>query len=68
MKYVILFDCHWDDKYPVPYTCGEFSLEAKNDLEVIYYIKNHFLDHRNLCGYNFIISNDINCFEIKLGA
>lgn len=66
--FAILFDCNWDTAwYPVAHTCGEFSLERRNDLEVDFYIMKHFLHHRGLCGYHFIIDDGENVYEIKMG-
>lgn len=41
--YEIDFECFWDDRYPVPHTCGTFFLDKSDDLEVIYEIKRRFL-------------------------
>ncbi len=66
--YVITFDCKWDTAwYPVDHTCGEFSLERCNDLEVDFYILNKFLHQKGLCGYHFIIDNGEHIYEIKTG-
>ena len=66
--YVITFDCKWDTAwYPVDHTCGEFSLECRNDLEVDFYILKHFLHHKGLCKYHFIIDDGKNVYEIKMG-
>lgn len=67
MSYKVLFDCHWDDDYPVNHTFGEFPVQANDDLEVIFYIKRKFLQHRSLCGYHFIIDGGESVFEIKMG-
>lgn len=67
-NFKILYDCYWDDSYPIDHTNGEFSLQKESDLEVIYYITNKFLHYRNLLHYYFIIDNGTNVFEIKIGA
>lgn len=66
--YVITFDCKWDTAwYPVDHTCGEFSLECRDDLEVDFYILNKFLHQKGLCGYHFIIDDGEHIYEIKTG-
>ena len=59
-RYIIMYDCYWSSNYPVQHTYGEFPLYAENDLKVIYYIKNKFL--------NFIINGENDIFEIKIGV
>lgn len=67
-NYTILYDCNWDSNYPINHTCGEFPLQADNDLEVIFYITRKFLHHPSLLGYHFIIDGEETAFEIKMGA
>lgn len=66
--YVVLFDCYWDENYPVKHTYGEFPLCVDNDLQAIYYITKKFLHHPSLCGYHFIVDSGEAVFEIKVGA
>ena len=68
MKCTVLFDCKWDENYPTNHTYGEFTIKARNDLDVIFYIKKKFLNHKSLLGYNFIICNGSNVWEIKTGV
>ena len=68
VNFKVLYDCYWDDSYPVDHTNGEFSLQKESDLEVIYYITNKFLHHCSLLRCHFIIDDGTNVFEIKMGA
>lgn len=69
MIFNIDFDCHWGGDYPVDHTFGSFPLNVNSSLDTIFYIKNKFLNNRNLCGYHFIISSEeYGVFEIKMGA
>ena len=67
-RYIVMYDCYWNDNYPVNHTNGEFPLYVDNDLEAIYYIKNKFLNCRELLSYHFIVSSENDVFEIKIGA
>jgi hypothetical protein len=60
MTFIIDFDCHWDDYYPVEHTCGTFSLHVNSELDVIFYIKKNFLDHSSLLNYCFMIDDGQN--------
>ena len=68
MDFVVLFDCYWDENYPVKHTFGEFPLHVDNRLEVTFYITRKFLHHPSLCGYHFIIDDGKTVSEIKMGA
>ena len=57
MTFVIDFDCHWDDRYPVEHTCGTFPLHVKDELTAIYFIKRNFLNHPSLLDYYFMIDD-----------
>ena len=67
-RYIVMYDCYWDDNYPIGHTYGEFPLYVNNDLEVIYYITNKFLHCRELLHYHFIVDSGETVFEIKVGA
>lgn len=57
MTFIIDFTCHWDEGYPVENNYGCFSLHVKNELEVFYYLLNHFLHNPHLLDYYFMIDD-----------
>jgi len=65
MTFVIDFDCHWDDRYPIEHTYGAFPLHANSELDAIFYIKKNFLNHPSLLNYYFMIDDSQNITVIS---
>ena len=57
MTFVVDFTCHWDEGYPVKDTYGCFPLHVEDELEVLYYLTNHFLHNPHLIDYYFLIDD-----------
>ena len=58
IKYQIDFECHWNNTYPVPMTCGTFYRRADDMLDILIMLYQSWITLPWILDYTFIISSE----------